>query len=88
MDWPLTEKQNLRQIRGLFRILLPEDSQHPEAVKILTDINGEYNWVHRTGHIKHDCAMAAIKELNEWKRQRGGRPVYVNMKEHANGDEV
>lgn len=64
----LTEKDSLILISGMWRIKLPDD-KHPEAVASKHDMI-----VHRTKYLTIEDAQKALKVVNEWYRQRGGRP--------------
>lgn len=86
--WPLTYNDVL-QVRGLWRIPLPDD-KHPDAV--LETLEGISVWLHKEKWTLLWKAEKQIDRLNEWKRQRGGRkvdPNKPNPREYLkHGDEV
>ena len=81
--WPLSYS-DLLQIRGLWRVPLPDD-KHPDAV--LEICEGTPVWVHKEKWTLLWKAEKQIDHLNEWKRQRGGRkkdPDKPNPREYLN----
>lgn len=64
----LTEKNNVIQFAGLWRIVLPDD-KHPEVTAL-----PDGTLVHRTKYIKLEEVLKDLDIVNEWYRQRGGRP--------------
>ena len=69
-EWPLTEKDSIVQVRGLWRIVLPDD-KHPQAV--LEDLDEQMVWLHFDKFTMLENAERELRKINEWKRLRGGR---------------
>ena len=85
--WPLKEGEEIK-VRGLWRIPLP-DGKHPESkLEYFNQIN-ENVWLLKEGFTRFESCAKKVKELNEWKRQRGGRqidPNKPNPKEYLKHD--
>lgn len=73
-SWPLEEGSEV-QIRGLWRIPLP-DGKYPGSV--MEKLLDQDVWLLREGFTRIESCPRKIRELNEWKRQRGGRKVDPN----------
>ena len=69
-EWPLTERDSVIQVRGLYRVVLPDD-KHPQAV--LEELDGQMVWLHFEKFTMLKNVEREVRKLNEWKRLRGGR---------------
>ena len=82
--WPLDPDRDIFQARGLWFIQLPDDI-HPEVRTLPED--GRF--IHRTPFIKLEDAERWVRDINEWKRRRGGRkkePSKPDPKDYLNHD--
>lgn len=69
-EWPVTN-EDILQIRGLYRVPLPDD-KHPDAV--LETLEGQSVWVSKQKFTSIHNVEREVKKINEWRRQRGGKP--------------